>query len=281
MKIVVLTSETPANVWLVNQLLSRHDIVGIVIERRPLASTPHDKLERRRRMVRRHGLARTINKLLYNQWRSRVLSGSDARIVRESFFPDAAPVEYARPVPTIVVGSVNDAECKAFIGGLAPELLAVCGTSVLKAEVFGLAPKGAINIHTGITPEYRSADPIFWALYRGEPDKVGVTVHHIDSGVDTGAIIHQSAVPVYADDSLATIAVRCIRRGAELYSRALVEIENGTSRTIVRNGVAGNAFLSIDLGFVQYVLFRFRFWRLRSRLPSGMATDTFSAEALR
>ena len=266
MRIVVLTSETPGNVWLVNQLLARHDIAGIVVERRPLALTGREKMERRRRMVRRYGVVRTVNKLLFNRVRSRVLSGSNATTAAENFSPGNAPVAYLQEVPTLDVANVNDAECLEFIRAQAPAVLAVCGTSMLKPEVFTLAPSGAINIHTGITPEYRSADPIFWALYRREPEKVGVTIHYVDRGIDTGSIIHQETVPVYADDSLATISARCIRRGAGLYSRALTEIENGSVRTMTRTAAESRAFLSVDLGLAQFLLFRWRFRRLASRL---------------
>jgi methionyl-tRNA formyltransferase len=273
MRIVVLSSETPGNTWLVNQFFSRHEIVAMVLERRPLAATVEQKTERRQKMIRRYGIARTVNKLLFNQLRSRFLSASDARTINENFFPGGAPMRYLRQVPTLVAPNINDRTVVEFIQRQAPDLLAVCGTSVLKPEVFTLAPKGAINIHTGITPEYRSADPIFWALYHGEPDKVGVTIHYIDKGIDTGSIIHQEPVPVYASDSLASISVRCIRRGAELYSRALSEIENGTVRTISRPGVKGRAFLSVDLGLLQYLLFTWRFKRMASRLPRETAVD--------
>jgi folate-dependent phosphoribosylglycinamide formyltransferase PurN len=268
MRIVVLTSDPPANVWLVNQLLVRHDVVGIVVERRPLAISVTQKIERRRTMVKRYGVVRTVNKLLFNRLRSRFLAQDEAQTVRECFFP-GAPVAYSRSAPTVVVGNINDRACADFIRDHAPDALAVCGTSVLKPEIFTLAPKGAINIHTGITPEYRSADPIFWALYHRELGKVGVTVHYIDRGIDTGPILHQEAVGVFADDSLATIYVRCIRRGAELYSQALGEIENGSVRPIVRTGVVGRAFLSVDLGLFQYIVFRLRFRRLAARLRRG------------
>jgi methionyl-tRNA formyltransferase len=198
-------------------------------------------------------------------------------MIGESFFPANAPIAYSRQVPTLVTGNVNDATCVEFVRARAPEVLAVCGTSVLKPQVFSLAPKGAINIHTGITPEYRSADPIFWALYRGEPEKVGVTIHYVDRGIDTGPIIHQESVPVYADDSLATIYVRCIRKGAELYGRALAEIESGSVRTVLRTGVASRAFLSVDLGLVQYLVFRWRFRRLASRLPRSGGAQALAA----
>jgi methionyl-tRNA formyltransferase len=274
MRIVVLTSETPANVWLVNQLLERHDdVAGIVIERRPLAVTAQEKVERRRRMIQRYGMLRTFNKLLFNKVRSRFLSQGEASTIRESFFPGGTTMTYSRQVPTIVVGNINEPACVQFIRDRSPELLAVCGTTVLKPDVFTLAPNGTINIHTGITPEYRSADPIFWALYRREPQNVGVTVHYIDRGIDTGPIIHQESVPVYADDSLATIYVRCVRKGAELYSRAIADIADGSVRTIVREGVQSRAFLSVDLGLAQYLLFRWRFKQLASRLPPRAVGD--------
>lgn len=180
----------------------------------------------------------------------------------------------------MVVPNVNDPRAVAFIRAHAPDALAVCGTTVLKPEVFTLAPKGTINIHTGITPEYRCADPIFWALYRGEPEKVGVTIHYIDRGIDTGPIIRQAAVPVFADDSLASIYVRCIRRGAELYTQALMDVENGTVRTIARPDSVSRAFLSVDRGLLQYVLFKWRFRRLARRLQRSTAAR-FGSEPLR
>lgn len=273
MKIVILTSENPANVWLVNQILAWHEVDGMIIERQPLALTNKEKQDRRRRMVRRYGLARTVNKLLYNWVRSRFLARSEETIVRESFFPGEEPVAYTREVPTLLIENINNAACIEFIQRHTPDILAICGTSVLQPEVFSLPPKGTVNIHVGITPEYRSADPIFWALYRGEPDKVGVTIHFVDRGIDTGPIILQETVPVYADDSLPTIYARCIRHGAKLYLRALDEIERGTVRPIIRSGVANRAFLSIDKGIVQYFLFHLRFRKLAASLPFEKAVN--------
>ena len=87
MRIVILTSETSANTWLVNQILAQHDVSGIVIERRPPALSAGDKVERRRRMIRRYGLLRTVNKLLFNRVRSRFLADRDAGAIKDSFFP--------------------------------------------------------------------------------------------------------------------------------------------------------------------------------------------------
>jgi methionyl-tRNA formyltransferase len=218
-------------------------------------------------MIERHGLGRTLNKLLYNWLRSRVLAASSGKAIRDELFPGNAAVSYSRSVESVTVGNINDAACVEFIKRHSPDVLAVCGTSVIRQEVFSLPRRGAVNIHVGITPDYRSADPIFWALYCNEPEKVGVTIHFVDQGIDTGPIIHQQRVPVYRGDTLATLYVRCIRRGAELFLRALAEIESGSVKTLDRSGAPSRAFHSMDLGLLQFLAFQWRFRRLSARLP--------------
>jgi methionyl-tRNA formyltransferase len=145
--------------------LAEFQVVGIVIERPSQAVTKLEKYERRRRMIERHGLGRTLNKLLYNWLRSRVLAASSGKVIRDEFFPGNAEVKYSRSVESVTVGNVNDAACVEFIKRRGPDVLALCGTTVIRQEVLSLPERGAVNIHTGITPDYRSADPIFWALY--------------------------------------------------------------------------------------------------------------------
>ncbi|MFO1418580.1 MAG: formyl transferase [Methylotetracoccus sp.] len=270
MNIVILTSKTPSNIWLVNQLLGRHEVSGIIVESPPLAADAATKVERRRSMLRRHGWLKTLNKLAFNWFRSRFLASADATTIAGLVGPGGG---YVREVPSVTVPNINDAAAIRFIEAHAPELLVVCGTTVIKPEVFTLAPRGTINIHTGITPEYRSADPIFWALYNGEPEKVGVTVHFVDQGIDTGSIIEQQSVPVFRGDTLASLYVRCVSRGADMMSRAINAIERGAVQTLNRDRVKSRAFYSIDLGLAQYLLFRWRFRRMQRVLPLEPHTD--------
>ncbi|MEZ4833421.1 MAG: formyltransferase family protein [Caldilineaceae bacterium] len=61
------------------------------------------------------------------------------------------------------------------------------------------APHGFLNLHPSLLPHYRGPDPIFWQLRDGvEP--MGVTVHWMDVGVDTGDIAAQA--PVALEDGL-------------------------------------------------------------------------------
>lgn len=47
-----------------------------------------------------------------------------------------------------------------------------------------------INIHPSYLPYYKGVQPVFWALLNNEKE-IGITVHKVDSGIDTGAIYEQ------------------------------------------------------------------------------------------
>ena len=66
----------------------------------------------------------------------------------------------------------------------------VFGSSYIKKGLLKFLKKNkAINIHMGISPYYRGTDCNFWALYDGNFDKVGATIHLLSSKLDGGKII--------------------------------------------------------------------------------------------
>ncbi len=66
----------------------------------------------------------------------------------------------------------------------------VFGSSYIKKGLLKFLKKNkAINIHMGLSPYYRGTDCNFWALYDGNLDKVGATIHFLSSKLDGGKII--------------------------------------------------------------------------------------------
>ena len=49
-----------------------------------------------------------------------------------------------------------------------------------------------LNLHISYLPYNRGAHPTFWSFYDNTPS--GVTIHLIDSGIDTGPIVKQKYV---------------------------------------------------------------------------------------
>ena len=181
------------------------------------------------------------------------MAQKDEAAKKSVLFPNGEKIEYDDNVPTIETASINSKESCNFIKEHSPDVICLCGVGVAKPRVFNLAKKGTINIHVGITPEYRSAKPIEWALYNGDYDNVGVTVHFVDEGIDTGDIIYQEKIPVTSSDSIGSIYGRCKISGCNNMLKAISEIENGTIKRWQKDGVSGRKYISHEFGLTNYL----------------------------
>ena len=63
---------------------------------------------------------------------------------------------------------------------------------ILNKATLKTANRDPINLHVSFLPFNRGMHPNFWSHFDGTPS--GVTIHHIDSGIDTGDIIVQKKV---------------------------------------------------------------------------------------
>jgi len=73
---------------------------------------------------------------------------------------------------------------------------------ILPPAVFTAPRLGAINLHVSFLPWNRGADPNFWSHAEHTPK--GVSLHHIDAGLDTGDLIAREAVESSDADTLRT-----------------------------------------------------------------------------
>jgi phosphoribosylglycinamide formyltransferase-1 len=64
-----------------------------------------------------------------------------------------------------------------------------------------------VNTHSAPLPEFPGPHPIEDVLAAGVPE-TAATVHYVDEGVDTGAVIRAERVPVLADDTADTLRAR-------------------------------------------------------------------------
>jgi methionyl-tRNA formyltransferase len=76
---------------------------------------------------------------------------------------------------------------------LSADRIIVFGASYIKRPLVDrLIDRGALNIHMGISPYYRGSSCNFWALYDGNPDLVGATIHLISKGLDSGSMLYHA-----------------------------------------------------------------------------------------
>jgi phosphoribosylglycinamide formyltransferase-1 len=131
--------------------------------------------------------------------------------------PEAAVLARAheRGVPTEVVAlshpeqrSMWNREIADAIARGAPDLVVSAGfMRILSGEVLDRFPERVINTHPALLPAFPGAHAVRDALAYGVRVS-GCTVHVVDTGVDTGPVIAQSALDVDVDDDEATLHER-------------------------------------------------------------------------
>jgi methionyl-tRNA formyltransferase len=103
-------------------------------------------------------------------------------------------------VPVITPSDINAPEICGRLSSEQPRLF----MSVYYNQVFGPEIRSLtcplINFHPSLLPKHRGVAPLVWAIIEGEAT-TGVTVHHIDEGIDTGSIVLQGSLPIHPFDT--------------------------------------------------------------------------------
>tara|TARA_B100000003_G_C10917522_1_gene365924 strand:+ start:442 stop:1245 length:804 start_codon:yes stop_codon:yes gene_type:complete len=114
-------------------------------------------------------------------------------------------------------GEINDEKNVLKIINKNPDLLICYGSSLIKSRLLEIFRNKFINVHLGLSPYYRGTGTNVWPLINNEPGMVGATFMHIDSGIDTGEIIHQVRADIFLGDSPHTIGNRLIIKMTQNY----------------------------------------------------------------
>lgn len=126
-------------------------------------------------------------------------------------------------VPVRDVPSVNAPATLACIQEFAPSVVVVYGTRIVTGKTLRAANVPFINVHAGLTPWYRGGHGAYWAFYNREPERAGVTVHRIDTGIDTGGILAQASIAATDEDTIATYPLLQLAAAAQLLRGLLRE----------------------------------------------------------
>ena len=125
------------------------------------------------------------------------------------------------------MNNLNSAEGAAMIARTGADLGIVLGTRILKPSTFSVPPRGCINLHKGAVPSYRGMPPGFWELY-DRRSEAGVTVHFVETGLDTGNVIGEASLPIHPKDTPSSLKKKLDALGAELLARCIQELASNT-----------------------------------------------------
>ena len=123
-----------------------------------------------------------------------------------------------------------DAALRAEVEALGADLVVLAGFMRVLTEGFlaGFVDR-VINIHPSLLPAFPGVRGPAQALQYGVKIS-GCTVHFVDAGLDTGAVIAQAAVPVRDDDTDETLAARILVEEHRLLPAAVADLAAGRLR---------------------------------------------------
>ena len=174
--------------------------------------------------------------------------------IRSQFNLNDSPVP---PDRLMRVPSVNAPETLAALRSLRPAVVVVSGTRIISRDVLENVPARFVNLHAGITPAYRGVHGGYWALADGRPEACGVTIHLVDPGIDTGAVLAQAPIHPDPRDNFTTYPYLQLAAGLPLLVEVVRKLEAGEAARPVAPP-AGPSRLHSHPTLAQYLYYRLK-----------------------
>ena len=115
---------------------------------------------------------------------------------------------------------------------------------ILGDAAIDLPPRGVLNLHSGLLPQYRGVIATFRALLNGD-DEIGCTLHWIDTpSIDAGAVIEMPRVTVDRTRSLLWHVLALYAPGMDAMARAALALESGRTLPATRQPPDAGAYYS-------------------------------------
>ena len=99
---------------------------------------------------------------------------------------------------------------------------------ILPAGILNIPKYGCLNIHGSLLPRFRGAAPIQAAIIAGD-EETGVTIMHMDEGLDTGDMVAKAATPI-GSKTCEELHDELAEMGAKLITETLEDIEGALRR---------------------------------------------------
>ncbi|WP_129713700.1 methionyl-tRNA formyltransferase [Pedobacter sp. SYP-B3415] len=131
-------------------------------------------------------------------------------------------------LPVLQPEKLRDPAFLESLADLKADLQVVVAFRMLPEVVWNMPPKGTINLHASLLPQYRGAAPINHAIINGEQE-TGVTTFFLQHEIDTGATIRVAKVAIDADETAGSLHDKLMQTGAQVLVDTVRAIADGTA----------------------------------------------------
>jgi methionyl-tRNA formyltransferase len=192
LQIIFFTNRSSCGVEILRQLKKNNIIIRAIFIESP---KPRGYLLKINKSIKQSGFIETI-KEIFNQLKIILIPAKENNWFSKDFYRSYSNETY-------IVDDFNGEQCASLLRQLNPDVIVLGGSRIIRKNIISIPKIGILNAHPGLLPKYRGVDVIPWAVYNG--DEVGVTVHFIDEGVDTGRIIMQEVIKLDEKETISTL----------------------------------------------------------------------------
>ena len=140
-------------------------------------------------------------------------------------FPPVKDVAIAHNIPVFQPENFREEETVHQLAALQPDVVAVVAYGrILPQRVLDLVPRGFINIHASVLPQYRGSAPYQWAVLDGLKE-TGVSAQFMVHAMDAGDVVGVAMTPIGPDETAGELLDRLAVLGADLLSETLTKYE--------------------------------------------------------
>jgi len=144
--------------------------------------------------------------------------------------PDEKPGEWYRTPRELNIEELTESEIAQF----KPDLIFTAFYNrILPVSIYSIPPLGCWNLHLADSELYRGAHPNIHAIRNGDTE-FGVTIHLIDSGIDTGSILAKSVFPLSSSATGRDLYELMVIEGVKLFIRCFPDLAGGKALKLTR-----------------------------------------------
>ena len=224
-KVLILAGEGESTNIMFNGIKDSFSIKKVIIE------APVSKKQLLTRRLKRFGLSKVLGQILFMVFNSIWLKKKSQKRINEIKNNENLNVEKIDEAIVSKVDSINSEETKLIIKEYRPDVVVVNGTRIISKEIIKAVDVPFVNTHVGITPKYRGVHGGYWALTENDIENCGVTIHLIDTGIDTGGILFQGMIEITSKDTFNTYPYLQMAVAIPLMKKAINDIANKKHKT--------------------------------------------------
>lgn len=116
-----------------------------------------------------------------------------------------------------------------------PDIVITCAYGqIVPKEIIDYPKYKCVNVHASLLPKHRGGAPIHRAIIEGDKE-TGITIMHMDYGMDNGDIIEQSKIAIEDTDTAESLFDKLSVLGASFLNEVLPKIFDNNINPIVQN----------------------------------------------